>query len=151
MVGLSFFPNVIAVDEDILTKRTETGALNLVLVFRDRRNWAEKLADTLEKKVKTIRGASVRILVTATPEDVASLAGVFLTEWLPETEFERIVSLGIERRAIVFSPHIGDVQRGATAGLYIDTRIRPSLNLKTLEKSEIRINPIFRRLSKHYD
>jgi len=155
LLGLNFFPNVVAVDEDILTKRTASGKLRLVLVYRDDRERAERLAQRLDNKVRTVKKTPVEIAITDDPVKEFSPsnrpAGLFLTEWLSDLVFQKIIRFGMNQQLIVFSPFVGDVERGATAGLYIGTKIRPSLNLSTLRASDIRIHKVFRRLSKHYE
>jgi len=151
LVGLSFFPNIIAVDEDILAKRTQSGTLPLFFVYGNDRKNAEKMARRLKKKVKAIKKNPVEIKVTSELSPADKPVGIFLTEWLPDSEFDKIINFGIAHKIIVFSPFVGDVERGATAGLNISTKIRPSLNLSTLKKSNIHINKVFMRLSKHYD
>ncbi|MDY6972146.1 MAG: hypothetical protein SV775_07435 [Thermodesulfobacteriota bacterium] len=155
LLGLNFFPNVVAVDEDILAKSTASGKLRLVLVYSDDRERAERLARRLKRKVRTVKRAPVEIAVTDDPVREFSPsnrpAGLFLTEWFSDPAFQKIIRFGIREQLIVFSPFVGDVERGATAGLYIGTKIRPSLNLSTLQASDIRIHKVFRRLSKHYE
>lgn len=154
-LGLSFFPNVIAVDLDILTKRTASGKLQLLLVYKDDLFAAEKLANLLSKKVHTIRKNPVEIKISNDPTKNFSPSnrpcGIFLAEWLPDEEFKKIINFAVEQHLIVFSPLLGDVERGATAGLYISSQIRPSINISTLKNSGIRINQAFKELSKHYE
>lgn len=150
-VGLNFFPNIIAVDEDILSKLSDSGNLTLLFVYSSDPDNARKLAAQLGDKVKSIKKSPVKIVVTDTPEPSEKPGGIFLAEWLPDSKFRQVIDFGITQGIIVFSPFVGDVERGATAGLNISTKIRPALNLTTLEKSKIRINPMFRRLSKHYE
>lgn len=150
-VGLTFFPNIIAVDEDILDKRTPSGMVTLLFVYSVNREQAELLAGKFSRKVRTIKRSPVTVVVTDDPGLTDRPGGIFLTEWLPSRQFEQVMNFAIARNVIVFSPFVGDVERGATAGLNISTKIRPSLNLTTLKKSKIRINDVFKRLSKHYE
>ena len=128
LVGLNFFPNVVAVDEDILSKRTASGKLRLLLVYENNRKSAEKFAKQLNKRVRSIKKTPIEIVVTNDPVKEFSPsnrpAGIFLTEWLSDATFKKIMRFGVEHQIIVFSPFVGDVERGATAGLYISTKIR---------------------------
>jgi len=155
LIGLNFFPNVIAVDQDILSKRTASGKLRLLLAYTIDRQTAERLADQLKNIVETIKKNPVEIVTSNDPEKNFSASevpcGIFLTEWLQDDEFEHIIRYAVERHIIVFSPFVGDVERGATAGIYISTKIRPFLNISTLKKSNIRVHELFRRLSKNHD
>jgi hypothetical protein len=51
----------------------------------------------------------------------------------------------------MFSPFVGDVERGATAGIAITSRVKPFFNVKTLKRADIDINPILMKLSKRYE
>ncbi len=150
--GLRIFPLILAADQDLSSKKHESGSLLLLLIYENDREGAEKIKENLAKK--KIKKMPVEIEITDDPgkdrDPSNPPAGLFLTEHLPEVRFKTVVDFGIKEKAIVFSPILGDVERGATAGIYISRSPRPSLNLTTLKDSEIRINKKVRKLSKKY-
>lgn len=152
--GLRIFPLILAADKDVHSKAGKEGAL-LLLVYKDDREGAEALKEWLEKKkplVKKKIPVVTEIIAESAMEGalLRGLGGIFLTEELSHDAFQKIIKFGVKHQVIVFSPIIGDVERGATAGIYISTRTMPSLNLTTVKKSAIRIDKRFRKLSKKY-
>lgn len=155
LLGLHFFPNVLSVDQDLLGKQTPDGKLRLLLLYKDLPVAAEKLAASLREEVRSIQKIPVEVVVVDDADGAFAGAGrpcgVFLAEALPDADFKRVLRLAAANRVIVFSPFEGDVERGATAGLHVSSKIRPALNLTTLRKSLIRIHEMFMRLAKLYE
>lgn len=152
--GLNVFPHILAGDRDVTSKTDEQGALRLLFVYRDDREEAEALKKRLEKKKPSVKNIAVVTEIIA-GSDMGSapsrrLGGIFLTQALPEDVFQRVIDFAVANQVIVFSSIIGDVERGATAGIYISMRTRLSLNLTTLDKSKIRIKKRIREISKKY-
>lgn len=155
LLGLNFFPNVLSVDEGILDKRTPEGLLRVLLLYRELPEAAQRLAAALRREAATIKKVPVEVVVEASAAQAfagpSRPCGIFLTEYLPDAQFRAVLRLAAENRVIVFSPFEGDMERGATAGLSISSKIRPALNTTTLERSRISIHEMFVRLSKLYD
>lgn len=155
LLGLDFFPNVLSVDEEIAGKTTVEGRLRILLLHREMPDAAERLAASLREKVRTIKKIPVEVVVgsaAAAPfADANRPCGIFLAELLPDREFKSVLRLAEENHVILFSPFEGDMERGATAGLHISSKIRPALNTTTLRRSNIRIHEMFLRLSRLYD
>lgn len=154
-IGLRFFPNVLSVDMDLAGKQTAAGKARVLLLYREAAGGAERLAETLRKEVTSV--AKIPFEVTIANDPAAAFAGesrpcgIFLTEYFTGAEFQQILRLAIANHVILFSPFEEDLERGATAGLDISSKIRPSLNTDTLSKSGIRIHPMFLRLAKIHD
>ncbi len=154
-LGLKIFPLIVAADKDLLSKKTKAESLLLLLVYKNERERAAELGKRLEENIKPIKKTPVEVDITGgSAEELSGSrrpSGIFLTEYLPDDEFQKVINFGIERQAIVFSPIIGDVERGAAAGIYISTSTLPSLNMTTLKKAGIRIRKKFRKISKKYE
>lgn len=75
-------------------------------------------------------------------------AAVFLAQRLDAAAFEQLRDWSIRERVILYSPFEGDVERGATAGLAIEARVQPFVNMGTLEASGIELKPFFLRVAK---
>lgn len=154
-IGLRFFPNVLSVDMDLPGKKTDAGKARVLLLYRESAGNAERLAETLRQEVTSVAKIPIEVTISADPAEAFAggqrPCGIFLTEVLPGGEFQQILKLAIANRVILFSPFEEDLERGATAGLDIGSKIRPSLNTATLGRSGIRIHPMFLRLAKIHD
>ena len=84
-------------------------------------------------------------------ENTTIPTAIFVAEPLGESDFKELVLYGIKKGIIVFSPYSGDVERGATVGLSITSRVFPYFNNNTLEASGVEINPILLDMSKRYE
>ncbi len=152
MAGLDLFPSILAADRDISKKRGPDGKLLLILIYRDQKKKAKKLARHL-KSIERIRGIPIKIEITSDIllEDYAERtpAGIFFTEFAHE--LESVVKYGSKHGIIIFSPFKGDVERGATAGIIISDRILPYVNTRILRTAGIVLKPFFLRISKKYE
>lgn len=155
LIGLHFFPNVLSVDVGLPGKQTAGGKARVLLLYRESRGEAERLAATLRREVNSVAKLPIEVVVADEPAAAfasgSSPCGIFLTEFLPAAEFQRVLRLAIDKQVILFSPFEEDMERGATAGLEIGSKIRPALNRTTLQKSGIRIHQMFLRLAKLHD
>ncbi|MDX8395521.1 MAG: hypothetical protein R8K22_03810 [Mariprofundaceae bacterium] len=154
-IGLNLFPNIISVDQNILSKQTKDGKIRLLLVYENDPHAAEYLAEELKQKVKTIRKIDVQLDIVDSEfirhGKYADAAGVFIVEELSQGRFLKILSFSIRNHIILFSPFSGDVERGATIGLSISSKILPYYNASTLKKSEISFHPVFLKVAKRYE
>ncbi|MCP4115591.1 MAG: hypothetical protein GY737_09330 [Desulfobacteraceae bacterium] len=152
--GLKIFPYIMATDSDLSSKMTDSGSFLILIIYRKERERAENLKQGIIKRGGTIKSIPIQAVTTDDLEKTVSDSGcpsaIFLSEYLPGETFQKIIDFAIMNRVIVFSPIIGDVKRGATAGIYLSTSTLPSLNLTTLKKSRIQIGKKLRKLSKKY-
>ncbi len=151
LLGLDMFSNFLKADLDI-SEKTDHGRLILVLMYRDKKKRAEKLALYL-KQVKTIKKIPVQIEVT---NDIdlkkyknKKIAGIFLTRKLG-SELKSVTEYGRKNRIIVYSPFEGDVEKGVSGGLIITHKILLYINMNTIKSSGIRIKPFILRKVKQY-
>jgi len=106
------------------------------------------LADKLRKTTKKIN----RRKVVVTEISAGSLfsqqhsAGIFLSEKISSAMFRDISNYAITQGALLFSSFEGDVEEGAMVGLDVRSKIRPFLNLTSLERAGLKINPTLLRM-----
>ncbi len=154
-ISLPLFPRIVAVDKRFQEKLTEDNKARLVFVYDRNRTKARELAKSVGKSNKNIVNVKVDTvsmpLVEQLKENSLTPTAIFVAEPLGETDFRDLVLYGIDKGIIVFSPYSGDVERGATVGLTITSRVFPYFNNHTLEQSGIEINPILLDMSKQYD
>lgn len=154
-ISLSLFPRIVAVDNKFQDKLTEDKKVRLVFVYDRNRSKANELAKTVGKANKNI--VNVRVdtvplpLVEQLKDNTLTPTAIFVVEPLGETDFKELVLYSVNKGIIVFSPYSGDVERGATVGLAITSRVFPYFNNQTLESSGIEINPILLDMSKRYE
>lgn len=154
-ISLPLFPRIVAVDASFHAKLTADNKVRLVFVYDRNKSRAAELAAIVKENNSNI----VNIKVDSVPlsledqlkETTITPTAIFVAEPLGEADFRELVSYGIDKGIIVFSPYSGDVERGATVGLAITSRVFPYFNSNTLKASGIKINPLLLEMSKHYD
>ncbi|MCK5639465.1 MAG: hypothetical protein KAJ19_01665, partial [Gammaproteobacteria bacterium] len=152
-VGLKLFPTLLAADQEISQKQTRDGKLLLLMVYRDRKEPANQLAEQLGK-IETIRDIPILIKVTSiselTKQSMEEVAGLFLAEKL-NGEINTVISLSESHELILFSPFRGDVERGVLGGIYISDRILPYINGPALQASQISLKPFYLKVAKKHE
>lgn len=151
--GLDLFPSFLAADRDITNKHGADGKLLLLLVYRDQKETAEKLARSLEA-IGTIRSIPVRVeLASITTVDGLSginPAGIFIIQPL-DKELQLIIRYAKQQQILLFSPFEGDVARGVPGGISVSDRILPFVNLTSVRASNIQLKSFFLKVAKQYE
>ncbi|MEW6078764.1 MAG: YfiR/HmsC family protein [Thermodesulfobacteriota bacterium] len=152
-VGLELFPTLLAADMDITARQDASGALPVLLLYRDDPATALDMADRL-RRIDRVRGLSLRI-ETAGLDSLDNLgalspAGVFLTQSAGD-DLERVAAFCRERGILLFSPFEGDVENGAAAGIRVSDRIQPYVNLEAVRASGLRLKPFFLQVAVVYE
>lgn len=158
--GMRLFRVILAADEDILSKTNEDGKLSLWVVYGADLKQAEDFAEELKELGKgddkgNIRKVPIEIKITndlsfdTSPKSPP--AGIFIVENLYDDAITRLVNYGISNHVIVYSPFEGDIDKGVLAGLAIETRVRPYINMQTMRDSKIRIKEFFLKVAKRYE
>ena len=154
-ISLPLFPRIVAVDDKFHSKLTTDNKVRLVFVYDRNRGRATELAKTVKANNANIVNIEVDSVPLPLEEQLKKGAitptAIFVAEPLGETDFKELVLYGINKGIIVFSPYSGDVERGATVGLAITSRVFPYFNKKTLEASGVEINPLLLEMSKRYE
>lgn len=154
-ISIPVFPRIVAVDNEFQNKLGKDGQVLLVFLYDSNKNKALQLAQMLHAKLTNVAGlkfiTKVSPVSNLTKNNDAVPTAMFVAERLPKKAFEAAVAYAINNQRIVYSPYVGDVERGATAGISITSRVNPYFNLKTLESSNIKINALLMNLSKVYE
>ncbi|WP_455366189.1 hypothetical protein [Kaarinaea lacus] len=154
-ISLPLFPRIVAVDKKFQEKLTEDKKARLVFVYDQDKSKAKELAKTVgstNKNIVNVRVDTVPLrLVEQLKASSPTPTAIFVAEPLGETDFKELVLYSIDKSIIVFSPYSGDVERGATVGLAITSRVFPYFNNNTLEAAGLEINPILLEMSKRYE
>ena len=154
-ISLPLFPRIVAVDNNFHSKLTEDNKVRLVFVYDRDKAKAKELAKEVAKSNSNIVNIAVDSTYLSLKEQLSDSAStptaIFVSEPLGKSDFSKLVLYGINKGIIVFSPYSGDVERGATVGLAITSRVFPYFNKKTLDASGLEINPILLNMSKSYE
>ncbi|MCB1874484.1 MAG: hypothetical protein KDH88_00755 [Chromatiales bacterium] len=154
-LGFRLFRTLLSADQD-LDKRVDSGGyLPLYLLYRDESEDAQRFGEGLRRQSAVLRGIPVRVEVVSLDELLVGArpvpAGLYLGQPLFKRELRGLVEYGVANGVVVFSPFEGDVEKGALAGVAVESRVRPYINDTTLKRSGIRIKSFFLRVAKHYD
>ena len=151
LIGLELFPSFLASDHNIKNKK-ENDQLTIVVVYQYNKQIADDMASRLQS-LKKIRGIPFHVMVKSVYEIQSIhnqiIAGVFVSESM--ISLEAIIKQSIVNQFIVFSPFEGDIEKGATGGIYITEKIVPYLNMSTLHKANIQMKSFFLRVAKKYE
>lgn len=152
--GAKLFRTLLAADRDITEKTTPDNLLQLALVYSSNQTAAKNVAHALQlRSNSSIRNIPIETklfksseLATAMP-----LAGIFITQELSKNELNTLVQYAIDNHLIIYSPFEGDVEKGVMGGLSIEARVRPYLNIKTMQAAGINLKPFFMKVAKRYE
>lgn len=154
-ISLSIFPRVVAVDNDFRAKLTRDRKAKIIFVYDKDSDKAAELKEGFLEKSKSVAGMELEVVLASADEIIADgveePTAFFLTEQLSNIQLYGLVKYATLKQRILFSPFVGDVERGATAGIAVSSRVKPYFNLNTLHKSEIEINALLMKLSKRYE
>lgn len=120
-----------------------------VLVFGEQDRQTEPLLSLIAPPVRgnptTIAGHALRARASeALPDGETALpVAVFLSRKLDDAAFAELLQWCVRNGVILYSPFEGDVERGATAGVSIQAKVQPFVNLETLESSGIALRRFY--------
>ena len=151
--GLDFFPSFLAADTRLKDKTDADNHLTLAILHQGNLEQAQQLAQRL-KKVGTIRRLPLRIVLTDDPRltqfQDRPPAGVFIAAPRPD-DLDVALRWGRRAQRIVFSPFLGDVERGALGGVAVRETVLPLVNQQALDDWDIVLKPFFLRIAERYD
>lgn len=150
--GARLFRALLAADMALESKVASDGALHVAVYGGDARFAAEVarlIAPPDDVGQSQIRGIPIKVDVLAKlPETGKPPVGLFIAGVPPNNELDPLIQWGIRNKVIVYSPFAGHVERGVMAGLSIEAKVQPFVNLATLEASGIRLKPFFLKVAK---
>jgi hypothetical protein len=154
-ISLPIFPRIVAVDDNFKKKLMPKDKVLLVFLYESDKDNAVKLAESLRAKLNNVAGLKFTAQAVSVRDQLADTNSVptalFVTERFSEKTFVPVLEYSVKQQRILFSPFVGDVERGATAGISITSRVKPFFNVKTLQRAEIKINPVLMKLSKRHE
>lgn len=148
-IGLKLFRAILAADTQINTKQGADGKLALAIIYKDDKAQADIYAAMLQNLGKGVKQGKVKgIPITVQVITVAQLtgqryAGIYLVETFASSRLQQLVDYGIAQKIISYSPFVDAVEQGISAGLIIEARTKPYVNIQTLQRSQLQIKSFF--------
>jgi hypothetical protein len=154
-ISLEIFPRIVAVDQELRDKLSENARVRLVVIYDRDAVAAHRVVDSLKATVKNIGGREVEVIAhsmeSVSRGGVSRPSALFLAEPIDDKQFGKLLQLATVHHVLLFSPFAGDVERGATVGISISSRILPYFNVPTLTRSRISVNEKLLSISQRYE
>lgn len=154
-ISLEIFPRIVAVDQDLRDKVSDKDKVRLFVIYDRDADSAQRVTDTMRNTFTNIGGRAVEFVVQSAEQAIKSgmqrPSAVFIAEFLSDGVLSTVLKQAIDKHVLVFSPFAGDVERGATVGIAISSRIKPYFNVPTLNQSHISINEKLLSISQRYE
>ncbi len=148
LIGTRIFGAVLAADPDIGNKCVD-GRLQVVVVYQSDQRLADELSARLSSLAPREIGLAVRVVAISELAEAGAVGrAAFIADWIPN--LAPLLDWSRGQGALVFSPRLGDVERGVHAGLHVTDRILPLVNPHALQESGITLKPFFMEVAKRY-
>jgi len=147
-IGINLLPAIIAANKAVISSPADT-ELSIYLVYDTNRYLAEQLQLRLAR-LGSIR--KHRLLITALPlqslleTEPGNQGSVFIVEPFDD-RLDELIDFARQRRTLLFSPFVGDVERGVNAGFQVTDKVLPMVNMESLKQSKIQLKAFFLRIA----
>ncbi len=148
-VGINLFPAFLAA-----RMQSDNDTDHAVVVFVEMNREVEQITDLLQSRLH--RSIPDATLTSAKVGDLTAvhrnrpITALFIAQHLSDVEITKLTRIADSMQIISFSPFAGDVERGILGGIAVSDRILPEINLGTLRRSGISLQPFFLRVARHY-
>ncbi len=153
LVGLNLFPNILSVTRGGQLNTPKSKHYGLWIIYQQDQKRALELAERLRHLARRINRRKVEV-------EVVSIRGLnlmqegtalFIAEKLERRLLRRLVTRTRRNGELLFSPFRGDVEEGVMVGLDVRSKIRPFINLGSVEEAGLELNPTLIRMSRTRD
>ena len=153
-VGLKLFRTFVSADLDIQSK-AKNGEVLVILTYANDERIAKDHQSKLQAAFTKVNNLPV-VIRTVNLEQVLSSkliqpAALFVSQPLTSQERDALVLYAIKNSIIIFSPYEGDVEQGILAGISVQARIRPFINMETIKKGKFNIKPFYLKVAKQHE
>jgi hypothetical protein len=154
--GARLFRSLLTAQVALESKAASDGALHLVLYGADAHLSGEistLISANGEGGASGIKDLPVKIdnvSNLAALEQAQQPAGVFLVSAQSEKDLAELVRWSTAAKVVLYSPFDGDVERGAAAGICIEAKVQPFLNLPALQAAGVEIKPFYVKVARVY-
>jgi len=147
-IGINLLPAVIAANKGLTNMPTD-GVVSIYIVYLANDHLAEQLRRSIgrigliKKRKLDTRTISIGELLAL---DIKPMSTIFIAEPM-EGRLDELIEFSHNRRVLLFSPFKGDVGKGVATGLQVTDRVRPLVNLASLQQSNIQLKAFFLRIA----
>jgi hypothetical protein len=146
-IGIGILPAIIAANQRLANDDAQS--LSIYLVYQNNRHRAEQLRPALEK-IGKIRRHELEIeslsMTQLLEDDPAPTSAIFLVEPVGR-ELDELLAFTERKRVLLFSPFVGDVERGIATGFRVTDKVLPMVNMTALKQSNIQLKAFFLRVA----
>ncbi len=154
IVGQKLFRTMLVSNLNYKNNISPEGRIYVDLLYQYDNEQAKKLASGLTLELTAIHGVPVIVRPLSITQYVhaqqVSSIGAFITEKIDRNSLQQVIVKGHKNQHILFSPFEGDVEKGVMAGLSVESRVRPYVNISALKHSNVEMKPFFIKVSKLY-
>jgi len=147
-IGINLLPAVIAANNG-LTNFAEDESLPIYFVYLANNHVAELLkrsfgrVEQIKNRRLDTRAISLDQLLAL---DIVPMSTIFVAEPM-EGRLDALIEYSKSKRALLFSPFKGDVDKGVASGFHVTDRVRPLVNMDSLKQSKIQLKAFFLRIA----
>lgn len=154
-VGLKIFRTLLTADLNLDNKTDSEQQVPVIIIYADGQQNAQaykaQLESLLAQQNKYDFQIKIGTIASLSPLAENQYAAIFIAQPLNEQELTPVISYGINKHIVVFSPFEGDVEKGVLAGLSVQSAVRPLINMRTLKQSKVDIKPFYLKVAKQYE
>jgi len=154
-VGLNLFRTFVAADQSLET--TADGRVPIAILYLQSERDARQLQQQLQQTLPSVQGRPVVIETLSLQQLKQRMqqqqppAALFVSERLQDHERELLVRCTVQDGVAVFSPFEGDVEQGILGGLSVEAAVKPTINIATLRRSDVRIKRFYLSVARQYE
>jgi hypothetical protein len=152
--GARLFRSLLTAQVALESRTAADGALHVILYGSDAHlagEIATLIASSGDAGKPGIKDLAVKIdNVTSLPAlaQAQQAAGVFIVSAQSEKDLAELVHWSTASKVVLYSPFDGDVERGAAAGICIEAKVQPFLNLPALQAAGVELKPFYIKVAR---
>lgn len=154
--GARLFRSLLAAEVGLESRIAADGALHVVVFGGDATQTADVsqlIASSGDPGKTGIRDLAVKIDTITNVmalDKLPQTAGIFLAAVPSDADLANLIHWSIAAHSVLYSPFEGHVERGVSAGLAVEAKVQPYLNLPALQAAGIEIKPFYVKVAKVY-
>jgi hypothetical protein len=151
--GARLFRALLAAEVEVESKAAPDGALHVV-VFGDDAHLIGEVTDLIapggDAANSAIRDLPVQVVSIDTLPDLDKTqpVGIFLATSPSDAQLEALIRWSANAHVVLYSPFEGHVERGVSAGIAVEAKVQPYLNLTALREAGVELKPFFVKVAK---
>ena len=151
--GARLFRALLAAEVEVESKAAPDGALHVV-VFGDDKHLMSEVTDLIapagDAANSAIRDLPLQVVSIDTLPDLDKTrpVGIFLATSPTDAQLDALIRWSANAHVVLYSPFEGHVERGVAAGIAVEAKVQPYLNLTALREAGIELKPFFVKVAK---